>query len=449
MALHAARPHAGAFPGMGLFLAGLLCSAPATAQTESAQKSFTLFESFESALENTPADPRDLNGNGIIDCGTDNDCTTVTPCTRKNRSLCDEWTLPLKADPDLRLPSEAPAANSVYFKSPTGATLPAGRGVAEIVAAGSTFTCPDPPDFYLLPLRDDLLDWHVHTVKTPDIDGADTTRPGTQPKAMKGQNSLHWGRHVRYTSAHPVKNQRFADAYCLRCMNAFDLDREGGLYLNTSSTAHQPLRLSFWHIAEFCDNECFTGYPYHGSKEMGIVEIRVDQDAGPDTLYGPWERAEPDVNPYDGQEDTYYGTSVYEPPDDVNPTGMPDGTTTICFPLTVYIGHGSAKGTDAVNCTDGDGNGFGDCGFVAERGPGRTSRGEAGVGVWAYTSFDLGRFAGQHIQIRFLAVTGDGEDFFTSYLEPTVESFIAPTQSYDDGWYVDDIRLSGLVQSQP
>jgi len=433
----------------GFFIAGLMLSHHAAAQTESAQKPFTLFESFESALENTPADPRDVNGNGIIDCGTDNDCTTVTSCSRRNRSLCDEWVLALNSDPDLRLPTEAPAANSVYFKSPSGSVFPDGRGRAEIVAAGSTLTCPDPPDFEILPLRDDLLDWHIHTVKTPDINGTDTTRPGTLPKAMKGQNSLHWGRHVRYTPLHPVRNQRFGDAYCLRCMNAFILDREGGLHLNSSSTARQPLRLSFWHIAEFCDEECFPGYPYHGTKEMGIVEIRVDQAAGPDTLYGPWQRLEPDINPYDGQEDTFYGTAVYEPPDDINPSGVPDGTTTVCFPMTVYLGQGSAKGTDALDCTDGDGNGFGDCGFVQERGPGRTSRGEAGPGVWVFSSFDLVAFAGQRVQFRFLAVTGDGEDFFTSYLEPTVEAFVSPTESYDDGWYVDDIRLSGLVQVQP
>jgi hypothetical protein len=418
----------------------------ARAETAAAAgKSFTHFESFESVIENTPSDPRDLNGNGIIDCGPDNNCDTVTSCNRRNRSMCDEWTIALAADANLRLSSEAPTENSVYFKSLTGAALPPERGFAEIIGAGSTLTCPDPPDLEPLPLRDDLLDWHVHTEKTPDIDGIDTTRPGTLPKAKRGRNSLHWGRHVRYTPEKPVRNQRFGDAYCLRCLNAFVLDRPGGLTLGATSSQSQPLRLSFWHIAEFCDEECFFGYEGHSAKEMGIVEVRVDADSSPAVAYGPWTRLEPELNPYDGQVDTFYGTPIYEPPDDVNPTGIPDAATTVCLPLLSYAAQGSAKGVDAQNCSDGDGNGSGDCGFAATTGVGFTSRGEAGVGVWVHTAFDLLPYAGQRVQFRFLAVTSDGEDFFTSYLEPTVEAFIRPEASYDDGWYVDDIRVSGLV----
>jgi len=35
------------------------------------QKSFTYFELFQTATEDSPADPRDINAKGIIDCGTD------------------------------------------------------------------------------------------------------------------------------------------------------------------------------------------------------------------------------------------------------------------------------------------------------------------------------------------------------------------------------------------
>jgi len=399
-------------------------------------------------------DPRDCNRNGIIDCGPDHDCTTTTACptdcaTVPHTSVvCDEWTLPLigpgttPGDPDLRLAGESRT---------TGSLFPLQRGHAEVVGAGSKLICPfDQDNGYGVPggVRPDALDWHVHTFKTADINGTDSSTRGDQPKAFRGQNSLHWGRHVA------VPNQRtptFGDTYCLQCINAFILDRQGGLYLNNVSTAEQPLKLSFWHIDEQCDADCYAGFISGTADEVVAVEARADLDFGSGTSFGPWERIEPSINPYDGQQDTAYFTPTYEPPDDTNPLNQVDKETTMCAPLFVYVAQGSAKGTDATTCTDGDGNGFNDCGAIAaaknpqERRPDRVSRGEAGFGVWAFTSFDLDRYAGRHMQFRWIATTLDGNDQFTSYLETTSQPFNDPKWSTDDGWYVDDIKISGLV----
>jgi hypothetical protein len=401
-------------------------------------------------------DPRDCNRNGRIDCGPDNNCSTLTACptdcatVAHPTTVCDEWTLPLigpanqPGDPDLRLAGESRLSGPVF---------PSQRGHAEVVAPGNRLICPADQNngAPIGGIRPDALDWHVHTVRTSDINGTDTTARGDQPKAFRGQNSLHWGRHVL------VPNQRvatFGDTYCLQCMNAFVLDRQGGLFLNNLSTPEQPLKLSFWHIDEQCDQDCFTGFITGTADEFVIVEARSDLDFGSGTSFGPWERIEPSINPYDGQQDTAYFTPSYEPPDDTNPLNQVDKETTMCSPLFVYVAQGSAKGTDATNCTDGDGNGFQDCGAIAaaknpiERRPDRVSRGEAGVGVWAFTSFDLDRYAGRHVQLRWIASTLDGNDQFTSYLETTSSPFNPPSASFDDGWYVDDIKLSGLVPNE-
>ncbi len=399
---------------------------------------FTHFESFESAVENTAADPRDVNGNGVIDCGADNDCSTVTPCGLRRR-LCDEWTLPLPSDENLRLVNE----------SRPGTPLPGSRGHAEVVAVGSKSICPvDAANGLVASGVVDRLDFHVHTRLTPDIDGTDTSKPGTMSKAFRGQNSLHWGRHVRVVQEtrppRDVDPVFFGDTYALQTINAFILDRDGGLNLNTESSPEQPLQLSFWHIVEMCDHECFQFFVENTTDDMAIVEVRADQDPSAGEAWGLWERVEAQTNPYESVQDTAYTTPSYEPPDDSNPLGTTDTETTMCSPLFIWASQGSAKGLDAATCLDGDGNGFGDCG--GSTGP--VARGETGVGVWAQSIVDLSRYAGRRIQVRFITSAIDGDNQFLSYLEPAIVTFAPPESSSDDGWYVDDVRVSGLVATE-
>jgi hypothetical protein len=423
---HATRPlhHAATC----LAAAGVLLLLPGSAL--GASRPFTYFESFESPLENTSADPRDINHNGIIDCGTDNDCSTITSCV-DSPTLCDEWTLPLPSEPNLQFVNESRAANSVNFKSLSGPLFQDARGKAMVVDAGSTNICPSDQDNGIpaLGIFPDRMDWHIHTVKTPDIDDQDTAHPGSLPKAFRGQNSVHWGRHVELLPSTPRQHRNpkrvrvFGDTYCLQCMNAFVLDRQGGLNLNHRSTREQPLQLSFWHTAEFCDSDCYPGFDPGTADELGIVEVR-SAPIGSDS-FGVWERATPTLNPYDGVQDTAYATPTYEPTDDVNPdppAGV-DPATTMCSPLTVFIAQGRAKATAT-----------------------EPANGEAGVGVWVPTTFNLSRYANRHIQVRFITTTLDGQNLFVSYLETSSGPFNAPGESFDDGWYIDDIRVSGLVE---
>jgi len=127
-------------------------------------------------------------------------------------------------------------------------------------------------------------DWHVHTAKTPDL--SDTG------KAHSGQNSLQ------------------------------------GPDLNLSSRGGS--EMSFFHIAEFCDDACWAFLPDTGDE------------------YG-------------------YSSPTFEPGDDVNPEDPANSSITMCLPNTVFL--------------------FGDCGRgelqddPSLRTPDRVTRGETGVGV--------------------------------------------------------------------
>ena len=297
------------------------------------------------------------------------------------------------------------------------------------------------------PLTGVILDpsrngWHVHTANTPDLSGTG--------KAHGGQNSLHWGRHV-FIDNRGTNNDIVGDTYGLETINVFV-----GPDLNLAKGGRSIM--SFWHIAEFCDTDCWAFEPDTGD-DYAIVEVRADLDRNPNsTAWSAWERVTPFFGPYDGLQDTLYSSPTFDPGDDTNPFDAANPDITMCRPNTVFLSQGSARGTDAVNCTDGDGNGFPDCGHgelennPALRTADHVSRGSVGVGVWVQAKINLRRYAGEHIQYRFVATTlDDSLDIFISYLENysgTGAPAISPSLDIDDGWYIDEVTITGTKATE-
>jgi hypothetical protein len=286
-------------------------------------------------------------------------------------------------------------------------------------------------------------DWHIHTPADPDRTGAGIG------KAHAGTSSLHYGRHLDVDG-----DGRSDDTYRLNRQISFVLPE---VNLDISGT----FELDFWHIAELTGWEYFSGYEPTGNSgdDRGIVEVRADNNFDPDiTEFGAWERIEPRLNPYDATQDQFYTTSAsFDPGDDVNPADPFNPQNTMCFPLMSFMQQGSSRGTDANGCGDGDGDGTNDCGDVegrtnpSRRGSGFTERSVApGVGVWSHVIFDMSRYAGRHIQVRYVISTiDDVAGTFTSYLESSPPGFAATvTTQSDDGWYIDDIRLTGTVPNE-
>jgi hypothetical protein len=282
-------------------------------------------------------------------------------------------------------------------------------------------------------------DWHVHTSNTPDLSDSG--------KARHGQNSLHWGRHVVIDERRGTR----ADTYVLETINTFE-----GPDLNLAVRGDS--EMSFWHIAEFCDTDCWAFLPDTGD-DYSIVEVRADMDPSPDaTSWTLWERVSPHFGAYDGMQDTLYSSPTFDPGDDINPEDPDNPSITMCLPNTVFLSQGSARGTDAA-CGDGDGNGFPDCGHgpleddPALRTSDRVSTGETGVGVWVQSKINLARYAGRHIQFRFVATTlDDSLDTFISYAEnydkhgpPAIPADL----DIDDGWYIDSISVTNTVPQEP
>jgi hypothetical protein len=283
-------------------------------------------------------------------------------------------------------------------------------------------------------------DWHIHTPADPDRSGAGIG------KAHAGVSSLHYGRHLDVDG-----DGRRDDTFRLNRQIAFVLK---DLNLDVSGE----FELDFWHIAELGGWELYPGYQPAGNSgdDKGIVEIRADNNFDPDvTEFGAWERIEAKQNPYDATQDQYYTSSAsFDPGDDVNPADPFNPQNTMCFPLLSFMQQGSSRGTDATNCTDADGDGTNDCGDVegltnpARRGPGFTERSVApGLGVWSHVRFDLSRYAGRHVQLRYVVSTiDDVSGTFVSYLES--QYAVPVTTQSEDGWYIDDVRVTGTVPQE-
>jgi hypothetical protein len=292
-------------------------------------------------------------------------------------------------------------------------------------------------------------DWHIHNELAPDITGA--------TKAHSGRNSLHYGRHRDIDNDGDIDTSFRLNRQIAFVTRDLNLDIEG------------TFELDFWHIAELMGYEYFAGYQPAGDSgnDRSIVEIQADNNFDPDIdEFGAWERLEPLLNPYDATQDQYYTTSAsFDPGDDINPADPFNRQNTMCYPLYSFMQQGSSRGIDFQNCTDGDGDGTNDCGDVegrtnpARRGPGFTEPSAPDPntpgrerGVWSHVKFDLARYAGRHIRLRFVVSTIDDVDTFISYIERfdggTALYGRDPQVQSDDGWYIDDIRVTGTVPEE-
>jgi hypothetical protein len=90
-----------------------------------------------------------------------------------------------------------------------------------------------------------------------------------------------------------------------------------------------------------------------------------------------------------------------------------------------------------------------DCGDAATFGPGFTERGSLGLGVWVRTRFDLSSFLGRRAQTRWVfSSMAFGDLASISYNETPFNPGGFDVAAHDDGWYIDDITFTGLLEEQ-
>ena len=136
---------------------------------------------------------------------------------------------------------------------------------------------------------------------------------------------------------------------------------------------------------------------------------------------------------------------------------------TICANQPQWSDEGDWHGTDLTCTTDTDNDDpiDKDCGSSTNRTVAACSwisdpncgsfleHGSQGSGVWVREQFNLSAFAGRRARLRWLDQTGGGWGFgeYRSFLEPEPGGLPSQFFDIDDGWIIDDIRLTDLRTS--
>ena len=197
--------------------------------------------------------------------------------------------------------------------------------------------------------------------------------------------------------------------------------------------------LSMQHQVSLTDGSSLN-FPDENSADQGVVMVQVADEAGEPASV--WIKLEPFENIHDTQAwklyfpDGYYNCT-FDPVDDgtteddfFDPTD-PDrylGPSSTCFPEFTFSNIGE---TSEAFHPDNVGN---------AAGPGQP--GQWGLGTWIESNFDLERFRGKRIRIRFLASTIEGNLDGDKTWEEVHGWNPHPG---DDGWWIDDVTVNGAL----
>ncbi|MGH9869846.1 MAG: putative metal-binding motif-containing protein, partial [Candidatus Polarisedimenticolia bacterium] len=286
-------------------------------------------------------------------------------------------------------------------------------------------------------------DWHLHSpFEGP---GAGYTPPG-QPvagapdggKAHSGVRSMHMGRHLSPTST-------IVDTLRLRQVSAFVLDSQGdpnvpGIVPGPATT------MEFWHLISFPDDENFgNGFVPPGTS-FGGGQVQISLLAA-DGRFDRWQRLSPVLNGYDSTIQEDISLCGFDPVDD----SIAPANETMCDSSPMWTDLGDTFGTDATCQMDTDANdpAHKDCGAISgcSPGPGCTEPSStASGGVWARSSFILSAYAGRVARLRWIGMVEGGWSFreTRSNVEPDIGESAYQYYDGDDGWYMDDIRITDL-----
>ncbi len=324
-----------------------------------------------------------------------------------------------------------------YLRGADAAGLP-GRVTAVACAGFQTVgegnpACRLDPDF--------PIDWHFHcpvgATDCPNdeilpgdaapracVGGCSYDTPANGTMALSPPNSLHMGAHFDPIDAH------LGDTTHLRALQAYMTPP-----INlTAQPGDEGIELSFFHIIDLVDNNV-VGLPDGICGDCANVQIQVDLDPDPSIdAWGFWDRLVPFENGYEHRPDPgtfgpYY--CLFTPADTGDDAPAPRGVEeTLCALQGAWSNCGSDIGTGPNAVGDCDGPGFLD---------------PSGTGVWVQSRFDLGEHAGHRIRIRWIGASWVFSQSASSYFE---YGFGWEGIGQDDGWWLDDVRVTGAVDTQ-
>ncbi|HXV74833.1 MAG TPA: hypothetical protein VD788_00825, partial [Candidatus Polarisedimenticolaceae bacterium] len=198
--------------------------------------------------------------------------------------------------------------------------------------------------------------------------------------------------------------------------------------------AGDPPELSFVHQVDFMDDRNVNVLPGQ-SPARGIVSLQLaDTDGDP---VGNWIKLQPYLNIYDTQAQDQYFNCSFDPIDDGNdedsffdPTD-PDrrlGPSTSCSPEMAFVYMGETFST------------FSEGNLAKAEGPGLA--GADLKGTWVESKFNLERFRGRSVRLRFMYT-----DLKTSAGTTWESLFALNPGPGDDGWWIDDLRVTNTLDT--
>ncbi len=318
-------------------------------------------------------------------------------------------------------PAGTPGASNDTIGVTVSTGLP-GTGLLQGVGCSGFHVPPEDPGCIIDPDHD--MDWHVHCPAGECDNLPLHTTPADGMLSKSGRNSLHWGAHFR-------QNSFLGDSTHFRQIAAFMTDPIN-LALDAGA---DPLELSFFHIASMMDDHSL--HLIRGEAvDFGDVQIQVDQNPDPAVdEWGFWEKLVPFQNGYDhvayvwstfGSAITYcLLTPTDAGPDPAARSGFRE---LLCHPAGVWSHCGSPYLFSFLY----------DC-------AGPAAAGSLGNGLWVETKFGLDTYAGQRIRLRWIGQSWEFDCCASSYQElgGSWNDVVG-----DDGWWIDDITLTGAVTAQ-
>jgi hypothetical protein len=196
--------------------------------------------------------------------------------------------------------------------------------------------------------------------------------------------------------------------------------------------------LTFKHQVSFMDWR-HSGADFGTSGDCGVVAIQVADADSAGTPNGDWIKIYAYYNDYDQQRHQWWTNCMFDPTDDGNTEddffdpSDPNrrlGPSSTCFPEFNFSYSGD---TDADYAPCNVGMAREECSGLA---------GHTGTGTWVESKFNLQRFRGRRLRLRFLTTAtkvGTGENW---------EDIAAWNPGpWDDGWWIDDIQIRDALES--
>jgi hypothetical protein len=298
-----------------------------------------------------------------------------------------------------------------------------------------------------------INDWHLSSTEGCDSQGLPTgCPPGAGNNAIKAKTglqamSMNW---LNWSNVSFIDNKMSYHANRLQW-----IEKTEAVQLRASGDENgDPPKMSLWTIVSLVDGRTFN-VAAPGMLDSAVTGICVDRNGNDqcDTVLDGdgserWEVIDPKINPYSGWKFPNFINCAYDPTDDGSTEddffagSQRFGPSSACFPQLSESCLGRSADDTAFGTTWTSSTCFPETGEYDVTVTDLYEFGNVGTGVWAKQVYDLGEYAGQKILIRFLTTpTGvQGVDIWG----PAFQGL----NNGDDGWYIDDIEITGVSTTE-